>query len=160
MTPRALALLMILGLMLVAVAAWAGGPPDALAPPDPDTDAAGWADAIYSAVSAGQWSVVAGLALLGLVWGVRKAGPWLIDRPGMRWLRTDRGGVVVSVVGGLAIDAAAALAAGRPPSIVGGLVLSAIASGTWTLSRRMIDPRDTSPVPPPSPASVPTGVPR
>jgi hypothetical protein len=117
---------------------------DVVSPTDSDAPDV---ERIYSAVRSGQWTQVAGLVLLALVWGVRRWG-------GKLWpaLLSDRGGVLVSAALGVAFSIGTALAAGRTPGpadIQAGLGFAAVASGTWVMANRLAKPQDRSIAPPP-----------
>jgi hypothetical protein len=55
-------LIIALVILLCPVAALAAGEP-----PPPDINTADWLKALYEAITAGQWKIVAGLVLVGLV---------------------------------------------------------------------------------------------
>ena len=85
-----------------------------------------------------QWGLLGVLALLGLVFLLRKAGGRYIP-----FLDTPRGAVVLSLVGGTGTLLAAALSAGTPFSL--GLVLSCLmtaasASGLWSWGQSLKKP--------------------
>lgn len=96
------------------------------APPAPDTDAAEWLKAIYAAVTSKAWGTVAGLALIGLVYPLRRFGPNV--------LKTPFGGLVLAFLISLAGTLGIALAAGAGVSlglVFGALSTAATAAGVW-----------------------------
>jgi hypothetical protein len=106
--------------------------------PQPD-DMAAFAGAVLAAVQAKNWAMLVALGLVLLVWAARKFG-------GKFWpfLTTDRGGALLSLVGGLALSIAAAAAApgasGIGSVLLSGLLMAATASGTYALLRKLLFP--------------------
>jgi hypothetical protein len=106
--------------------------------PTPD-DLGMFAQAVLAAFSAHNWGLVTALVLIGLVWAARKWG-------GKLWpfLLTDRGGALLSLVGGLALSIAAAATAptaGSVWAVLGaGLLMTVTASGTYSLLRKLLFP--------------------
>jgi hypothetical protein len=118
-------LLLALPLLLIFVGS-------ALAAPDvptPDADAAEWLKALYSAATAGEWKILAGLALVGVVWLLRSWGVKALP-----WFGTKTGGLalafLVSIGGtfGLALAAGAKLSLASAASALG---TAAAAAGVW-----------------------------
>lgn len=94
--------------------------------PAPDTDAAGWIKALYTAITSKAWGVVAGLALVGVVYPLRRFGPDV--------LKTPFGGLVLAFLIALAGTMGVALAAGAPLSLslaASALATAATAAGVW-----------------------------
>lgn len=94
--------------------------------PAPDTDAAAWIKALYTAITSKAWGVVAGLALVGLVYPLRRFGPDV--------LKTPFGGLVLAFLISLAATLGVALAAGAPLSLslaASALATAATAAGVW-----------------------------
>ena len=95
----------------------------------PDTDAAGWARALYDAFTSGRWKIVAGLSMLGVVYAIRfVASKWI------PWFKTKTGGFLLGFAVALLTTLGAAFAADAPVSL--GLLLSALgtaatAAGLW-----------------------------
>src|SRR5678815_943764 len=95
-------------------------------PPPPDQDAAGWLQALYTAVTQKQWGIVAGVALIGLVYPLRLWGPNVV--------KTKLGGLILAFVVSLAGTLGITLAAGAAVSIqvvIGAITTSATAAGLW-----------------------------
>lgn len=107
--------------------------------PDPDAGVAGFAAAIYQAFAAKNWAVLIALGLVGLVSLARHYG-------GKVWpfLGTDRGGALLSLVGGLGIAVfTAATAAGTHTvlQVLGtALLMTITASGTYVLVKKLLFP--------------------
>lgn len=98
-------------------------------PPTPDTDAAAWVKALYTAVTSKEWSVVAGFVLVGLVYVARR---WLLGW--VAWFKTPFGGLVLAFSMSLAATMGIALAAGTKPSlslVATALSTAAAAAGVW-----------------------------
>lgn len=107
-------------------------PAAALAAPDipsPDVDAAAWAKLLYMAVTSKAWSVVVGLALVGLVYPLRRWGGMLVP-----WFKTPFGGLLLAFLVSLAGTMGVALAAGVAPTlalVATSLSSAAVAAGVW-----------------------------
>lgn len=107
-------------------------PAAALAAPDiptPDTDAAAWAKLLYVALTSKAWSVVVGLALVALVYPLRRWGGITVP-----WFKTPFGGLVLAFSMSLAGTVGVALAAGVAPTpalIATSLSTAAAAAGVW-----------------------------
>lgn len=92
--------------------------------------------AFVAAIKAGQWPMVAVLALVAVVWGLRTfGGKWI------PWLTTSEGGTVLAFLTALAATLGAAALGGT--SITWGLVGTAFvaaftAMGAWTGVRRLL----------------------
>ncbi len=94
--------------------------------PSPDVDAAGWAKALYEAITQKHWGIVVGVALIGIVYPIRRWGPDV--------LKTPFGGLVLAFVISLAGSLGITLAAGVAFSwsiAVGALTTAATAAGVW-----------------------------
>lgn len=101
----------------------------AAAVPSPDVDANAWVRALYTAATAGDWKIVGGLGLLGLVFALRAYGARLIP-----WLATKSGGLVLGLAVSLAGTLGLALAAGASVNLTtfaSALVTAATAAGLW-----------------------------
>lgn len=108
-------------LLYLTGSAWAAD-----APPAPDVDAAAWVKALYTAVVGKQWGIVAGVALIGVVYPLRRFGP--------NFLKTPFGGLMLAFLVSLAGTLGIALAAGAHPSlaiVVTALTTAATAAGVW-----------------------------
>jgi hypothetical protein len=119
--PLVLCMLLVMSLATTAFAA-----PDV---PSPDSDAAGWIKALYTAVTAKEWGVVTGLALVGLVYVARR---WLLGW--VTWFKTPFGGLVLGFLVALASTLGVALGAGATPSlslVMTSLSAAATAAGVW-----------------------------
>lgn len=124
-SPYRAATLLIVGMMLLPVLAWAAG---ADAPPTPDTDAAAWIKALYAAYTDGSWKVFGGLITLGAVYLLRRFGPSFTSK---RWW-----GYALASLISLGVTFGTAFAVGGGWSL--GLAISAVgtaltASGLWEL---------------------------
>ncbi len=111
--------------------------------PDPGTDLLGFAGAIFSAFQAKNWGVLAALGLAGLVFLARTFGAKALP-----FLGTDRGGALLSLLGGLAMSVfTAATAPGTHTflQVLGtGLLMSVTASGAYALLKKLFFPSDTT----------------
>lgn len=119
--PMALCVMFLLCLSATAFAA-----PDV---PPPDIDASAWAKAVYAAVTSKEWSVVIGLALVGLTYVARR---WALGW--ISWFKTPFGGLVLAFGISLAGTLGVALAAGARPSlslVATALSGAAAAAGLW-----------------------------
>lgn len=95
-------------------------------PPPPDVDAAVWIKAIYTAVTSKNWGLVVGLALIALVFPMRKYGPAIF--------KSKLGGLLLAFATSLAGTLGAAFAAGAKPDlplVVTALTTAATAAGLW-----------------------------
>jgi hypothetical protein len=87
-------------------------------------------------VAAGNWSSVAALAIVALVFGLRKLGAKLWP-----WLATDAGGVVTLFVSTALLAVAAPLYAGTAvgqAALVGALSAALSAAGGWAAIRKVL----------------------
>lgn len=94
--------------------------------PDPAADAVGWVKALYEAVTSKSWGIVSGLALVGLVYPLRRFGPSIF--------KTAFGGMVLAFAVSLAGTMGIALAAGAKISlalVASSLATAATAAGVW-----------------------------
>ncbi len=107
--------------------------------PDPEGNLADFAGAVYQAFATRNWGVLIALVLLGLVFLARHFGSKVWP-----FLSTDRGGALLSLVGGLGISVfAAATAAGTHTllQVLGtGLLMTVTASGTYVLVKKLLFP--------------------
>lgn len=97
--------------------------------PSPDADASGWLKALYAAATGGEWKVLAGLVLLGVMFAARTWGAKVVP-----WFATKTGGLVLAFVISLAGTMGLALAAGAAVSlatVVSALGTAAAAAGVW-----------------------------
>ena len=107
--------------------------------PLPEADLSAFAGSILAAFQARNWALLTALALLAIVFAARKFG-------GKLWpfLVTDRGGALLSLVGGLALSIAAAASApgqtGFGAVLLSGLLMAVTASGTYALLRKLLFP--------------------
>jgi hypothetical protein len=105
--------------------------------PDP-SNLEEFAKLLFTAVSAGQWKLVAALALVALVWAVRRYGGKLWP-----WLLTDSGGAWTLVVTTLIGAVALALYTGTPvtlPVLWTALLAAAATGGGYALVRKLLRP--------------------
>lgn len=112
----------------------------ALNPDDPGA----LAGALLAAFAGKQWSIAAGVALMLIVFAVRKyvLKSW-------SWAQTDRGGVVVALVINVLTIGALQLAAGE--TSVGAILLAILNSflgsaGAYTVVKKTTQPSDAPPV--------------
>lgn len=101
-----------------------------IAPPDPEADTAGFLRALYDAATTKQWTVLAGLAMIGVTYAVRR---WVLGS--WEWAQSRVGGFVIAAVLSLLGTFGLALGSGAELSV--GLVLDALgtamaAAGGWT----------------------------
>lgn len=104
----------------------------ALAAPDvptPDSDAASWIKALYTALTSKEWTIVVGLAMVGLVYPLRKWAAMIVP-----WFKTPFGGLVLGFMIALATTLGTAAAAGASMSlalVATSLSTAAAAAGIW-----------------------------
>ncbi len=122
--------------------------------PTPETNLAGFASALFSAAMGRKWGTLSALGLIGLVWVLRKWGSAKIP-----FLKTDRGGAILSLVSGIGLAVAAASTAPGTHSfgeVAGTGLLSAItASGTYSLIRKLLFPSESAFIPSRKQVSIP-----
>ena len=97
--------------------------------PSPDANADAWLKAVYTAATAGDWKIVGGLGLLGLVFVLRAYGARFVP-----WLATKSGGLALGLAVSLAGTLGLALAAGASINLTtfaSALVTAATAAGLW-----------------------------
>jgi hypothetical protein len=108
-------------------------------PPDPEASVAEFAAAIYQAFSAKNWGVLVALALIGLVAIARKYGSKALP-----FLGTDRGGALLSLLGGFGLSVFAAATAAGAHSVLqvigSGLLMTITASGTYAIAKKLLFP--------------------
>lgn len=93
---------------------------------------------VFRACHDRNWALLASCLVVGSVWLARRYGGELWP-----WLRTDKGGAVLSLTVAWAGGISQALAAGEPV-IDPGLLISALgvaatASGGWTLGKKLME---------------------
>lgn len=91
---------------------------------------------VLQAIQSGNWSLLASLALIALVWLARRYGGRFLPV-----LTTARGGAALALAGGIGGAVATALAAGAPVSVallLKGLSVGLTAAGGWTVVRKLI----------------------
>lgn len=121
------------GISLVGVAAFGSSVPD---PSDPSAFVA----ALSSAITAHRWSVLAALLVIALVWLARRYGPMKWE-----WLRGDRGGAALALVGSILVTLATDIASGKSFSalwLMDALMLGMTAAGGYSVVRKLIAPSD------------------
>jgi hypothetical protein len=97
--------------------------------PTPDTDAAAWLKALYTALTTKAWTPVVGLVMIGLVYGIRR-----VLVPSWAWLGTAFGGLVLGFTLSLLSTLGAAFAVGTSFSwslVLMSLSTAAAAAGIW-----------------------------
>ena len=117
-----------------------------LIPPTPDATTQQYADLIYNAVLNSNWRVLAALALIGVVACIRWLAPKMHNKLGV-FLNSDRGGVVLVILGGLGGALSTAVFAGKLITghlIVNGLVVGFIAAGGWNVIKKLTNPVSTT----------------
>ncbi len=102
----------------------------ATAPPDLEADPAGFFRYAYEAATTKRWSVVAGVAMIGVTYAVRR---WVLHR--VAWFQTRLGGFALALA--LSLLATLGLALGSGAEMTAALVLDALgtamaAAGGWT----------------------------
>lgn len=114
-----------------------------LAVPADPTDLASLAQFLISAGQAGQWALLASVAVTALVAGLRK---WVPESTSVgKWLRSKLGGVLTSLVLSLSGALSALLVTGAP--FTWQLALQALsialgASGTWSIWKNVREALD------------------
>jgi hypothetical protein len=113
--------------------------------PDPDSNPGDFLEQSFAALRSGNWTIVAAFALIGVTWVARK--PWALGR--IKFLSTDRGGVVlalsVSLIGGFAHALAAT---GKLPDLttLKAILTTAVAGmGGYTALKRLVWPPTPAP---------------
>jgi hypothetical protein len=117
------------------------------APPTPDTNAAEWLKALYTALTDGAWKPAGGLIALGIVYLLRRFGP--------KWVKGRVAGYVVNGLVSLLTTVGTALAVGANvtfATVMSALGTAATATGLWELLK---DTGVATPPPPPTPAPTP-----
>lgn len=121
LTPRTLFLSLLFLLFLGSVAL--AGAADV---PTPDVDAAAWLKALYAAATSGEWKIVGGFLLVGIVYLGRAYGP--------KVFKSTLGGLVLGIVVSLAGTFGLALATGAQitiATVITALGTAATAAGAW-----------------------------
>lgn len=111
-------------------------PPASTAPPDPEKDGFAFLKAVYEAVMSKNWAWAGALALIGIVWALRKFGSGKLP-----WFKSDRGGAVLVMATSILGALATTLGAGQ--KMTGETVLHAVylgfgAAGGYVWLRRML----------------------
>lgn len=104
--------------------------------PDPGTDVPAFLTAVLTALRGGDWKVVAALAMVGVIFILRKFGAKVIP-----WLATSLGGATFTGLVVLVTGLAATLFAHQSITwaLLGTLLVATwTAAGTWTWLRRML----------------------
>lgn len=95
-----------------------------------------------------QWQALIALALIGVTAGVRTLLPKIESIPKLKWLKTDRGGAITTLVLSEMGAVGTALGAGQHVTvnlIVAALVTGATAAGGYTIVKRLLWPADAVP---------------
>jgi hypothetical protein len=107
--------------------------------PDPEGNLAGFAAAVYQAFAAKNWGVLIALVLVGLVYLARHFGAKLWP-----FLGTDRGGALLSLVGGLGLSVFAAATSSGAHGVLQvlgtGFLMAITASGAYALLKKLLFP--------------------
>lgn len=109
-----------------------------------------FAQTLLNAIQHKQWQLVAALALIAVVAGLRWLAPRINDTIGSA-LSSDRGGTILTLVGGEAGAIANALIAGQPITltlILSGLSVGVLGVGGYTALKRIARPTDRKSAPP------------
>ena len=124
-----------------------------LAQASPDLDFSALGPLALKLAQGGQWAALLVLAFVALVLVLRivlvkgLAGwiPWEPAQRALAWLGTDRGGVVLSIMTGMATVLGGALVAGMaitPGLIIGALLTACMGSGAWSMAKKIAAPAD------------------
>lgn len=103
--------------------------------PDPSNLEA-FAQLVLSAVTSGNWALLASLVLVGVVFFARKFGGKYVP-----FLLTARGGALLALLGGVAGAIATSLLAGGPVTstlVLQGLTVGFAAAGGWTVLKKLL----------------------
>lgn len=95
-----------------------------------------FAKLVFQAASEGKWLSLVALALIGIVWAVRKYGA-----PKVPFFATSEGGAIVNIVTSFVLALSGALLAGTPPTwgmAWVALQTSFLAAGGWSLVRNLL----------------------
>lgn len=120
----------------------------ATAPLDPADDPIGFLSRLYAAVESGEWLPALALAVIGLVFAIRKwkVLRWALPDAADDWLATDRGGAVLALsVALLGAAANAVLAGDGLPSLEAlgsALKVAFLAAGGFTIVKKIFKPSD------------------
>lgn len=98
-----------------------------------------FAKVIYDAVMSKNYSLVAALAVVAIVWAVRKFGT-----PKFPQLQSDRAGAALAIITASTGAIATALAAGQPftwPLALKALSTALMAAGGWSLAKKLLFPK-------------------
>ena len=107
------------------------------------------AETAIAAVKTSNWRHLAAVVLIGLTLLIKKLGSKIKF---LKFLDTDRGGAALVVFNGVAGTLAALLlsdAAITTQALVDGVTLGLESAGGFTVVKRIIWPKDTTPTPPP-----------
>lgn len=135
---RFLAASFVLGTFFVAILAFGA---DAIVEPTTPSDAIGFLGPILEAFKSKNWAAFAALLIMILVYGVRQLGlPFLKDKPALLALISQLVGCVAAI--------SVALYSGTPvwSAVLGGMFISAAASGFWSSLFKFILPKPKSEV--------------
>jgi hypothetical protein len=118
--------------------------PLAYAAVDPASDLGGYAQELLKAAQTSNWRLVAGLLLVGTVWGLRLLSakwPFKFGKAIATFLGTARGGAVLSLACGVLGGVGNVLLADgsmTPRLFVDGIVMALTASGFWTITNKLL----------------------
>ena len=107
---------------------------------DPSADPNALIQLFFAKIQAGNWKAVAALVAIGAVWALRKFGGRYIP-----FLKTDRGGALLTLVTGITGGLGHALLAGVPITtelISDGLVVGVMSAGGYVVVKRILWPSD------------------
>lgn len=96
--------------------------------------------ALVNALTQRHWLLVGAVLVSGLVWALRTWGGSLVP-----WVRTDRGGATLALVGGFVGVWVTALAAGQGASwylVAHGLEAAVAAAGGYSVLKKLVFPSD------------------
>lgn len=110
--------------------------------PSPDDDPGAFVSSVLNAAKAGQWRLLAGFLLVGLVWAARKWGSGAVP-----WLKTDRGGAALVLVLALLGGIATTLLSGQAFAwglLVNSLSMAFTAAGGYAVLKKILWPSDAA----------------
>lgn len=109
---------------------------------DPENDPGGFISATLDAAKSGQWRILAGFLLVGLVWAARKWGSGVAP-----WLKTDRGGAALVLALALLGGVATTLLSGQAFAwglLVNSLSMAFTAAGGYAVLKKILWPSDAA----------------
>ncbi len=116
--------------------------------PDVDQNPLAFVNLVFTAVNGKNWALLAALGVIGGTWAVRT---FLGGR--LPWVKTDRGGAVMSLAVSMALTVGSALITGGAAALSPGLLVTALigsimGSGGYSVGKKLITPPEPVPAPP------------